>query len=149
MHKKWSFPLRICSVNVTKSTVSCEILNKKTSLLRSVIYKYQNQIKKWLFLQKTADYHESNWCKSKPSQHSLSLKIEHVSTNLNTFDLKFLKHLATYWIVVSQTYIRPSNQRDYQSIRYLRVFALALNFFKFYSKSEISHKPPEVFCKCS
>ena len=26
LHKKWSFPLRISSVNVTKSTVSCEFV---------------------------------------------------------------------------------------------------------------------------
>ena len=42
LHKKWSFPLKISSVNVTKSAVSCgfghiteEILNEKLHFLSS------------------------------------------------------------------------------------------------------------------
>ena len=47
-HEKWSFPLRISSVNVTKSTVSCGFLQKKylmeNFIFCAVVFAISNKI---------------------------------------------------------------------------------------------------------
>ena len=49
LHKKWSFPLRISSVNVTKSAVSCGFGHIDTVYVWSLFSIMHERIKFWIF----------------------------------------------------------------------------------------------------
>ena len=125
LHKKWSFPLRISSINVTESAVSCEF---------SHIYWRNPEQKTSIFLSCESSFqllnnHASNWCRimsvtvKESYQRSLKNRVDScwfiVPVTVEQLCQRLLNNCATYCrrifrVTVDQSSLQLLNKRATQ-----------------------------------
>ena len=117
LHKKWSFPLRISSINVTESAVSCEF---------SHIYWRNSEQKTSIFLSCESSFqllnnHASNWCRimsvtvKESYQRSLKNRVDScwfiVPVTVEQLCQRLLNNCATYCRRIFRVTVDQSSQQ--------------------------------------